>query len=270
VSIELLGKPIALGRTAEIYAWDEGHVLKLFRDWCPAEWAKEEAEITRAIHASGLPVPAVGEVIKLNGRNGLIYERIDGLSMLEAFKRKPWTLFRSARLFAELHVAMHAYSLPQLPSQKQRLERKIRAAKGLSVTMQDAALLALQTMPDGDALCHGDFHPDNILVTARGPIIIDWSEATRGNPLADVARTSLLLSLGAPPPGTPASARWLLEAGRHWVHKAYLKRYFQRRPDDRQPLTEWEPVIAAARLSEQIPEEEERLLALVRAGLYQA
>lgn len=48
-----------------------------------------------------------------------------------------------------------------------------------------------------------DFHPDNVLLAARGPVIIDWPDATRGQPLADVARTSLLLRLGGLPPGWP-------------------------------------------------------------------
>ena len=76
-----LGKPIALGRTAEIYAWEEGQVLKLFHDWLSANRVEYEAQISRAVHTSGLPVPAVGEVVEINGRLGLIYERVVGPSM---------------------------------------------------------------------------------------------------------------------------------------------------------------------------------------------
>ena len=262
-----LGKPIALGRTAEIYTWEEGQILKLFRDWFSADGVEYEARITRMVHATGSPIPAVGEVVEVNGRLGLIYERVEGSSMLETLKTKPWTLFRSARLLAELQADMHACIVPELPSQRQRLENKIRAAEMLPPDMQEAGLKALDKMPDGDRLCHGDFHPDNVLMTARGPVIIDWIDATRGNPLADVARTSLLLSLGAPPSGT--SGRWLLDAGRRWFHMTYLKRYDQLRPIDHRQLTAWQPVIAAARLSENISEERDRLLALVKAGLSQ-
>lgn len=267
MSTTSLGDPIALGRTAEIYAWEEDQILKLFRHWFPADGVEYEGRIARMVHAVGLPVPAVGEVVETNGRLGLIYERVEGSSMLETFKSEPWTLFRFARLLAELQADMHACTVPELPSQRQRLENKIQAAEMLAPDMQEAGLKALDKMPDGDRLCHGDFHPDNILMTAQGPVIIDWIDATRGNPLADVARTLLLLSLGAPPPGT--SARWLLDAARHWFHTAYLKRYFQLRPSDQRQLTAWQPVIAAARLSENIPEEQGRLVALVKAGLAQ-
>ena len=56
-----LGQPIAYGRTAEIYAWHPGQILKLFYEWFGLENIEHEARISRAIHASGLPTPAVME-----------------------------------------------------------------------------------------------------------------------------------------------------------------------------------------------------------------
>jgi uncharacterized protein (TIGR02172 family) len=260
-----LGKPIALGRTAEIYVWGEGQILKLFRKGVSADGVEREARIAQAIHAAGLPVPAVGEVVEINGRLGLIYERVEGTSMLEILSAKPWTLFRYARLLAELQADIHARIMPGLPSQRKRLENKIRAAEALPPELQEVALKALDRMPDGDRLCHGDFHPDNVLITMRGSIIIDWVNATSGNPLADVARTSLLLTIGDLPPGT--TVRWLLNTLRRLFYRIYLKRYFQLRPGDRGQLRAWQPVIAAARLSENIPQERNQLLAIVKAGL---
>jgi len=262
-----LGTPIALGRTAEIYAWKDGYIIKLFRNWMTAASVEQEARVARAVHRAGLPVPAVGEVVEVNGRLGLVYERVEGVSMLEILRTKPWTLFRFARLLAELHADMHACTVPELPSQRQRLEDRIRRAEALSADLKRVVLTVLDEMPDGEHLCHGDFHPDNILMTAQGPVIIDWMDATRGHPLSDVARTSLLLRVAALSPGTPA--QWVMEAMRHWFHAAYLKRYFQLRPGNRQQLATWRPVIAAARLGENITDEQDRLIALVKAGLSQ-
>ena len=93
----------------------------------------------------------------------------------------------SARLVAELQADMHACSIPDLPSQRHRLAKALQQAELLPVDMREAGLKALNDLPDGGRLCHGDFHPANILMSARGPIIIDWLDATRGNPLADLA-----------------------------------------------------------------------------------
>ena len=192
-----VGDPIAYGRTAEIYAWDEANILKLFHNWFGRENIEYEAKIGRAVYASGLPVPAVGEIVQVNGRNGLIYERVPGVSLWELMPQKPWTLFRYARRLAERHVEMHTNPIrPEIPRQRPRLAQKIEAAQALPDALRARILAALETLPDGEQLCHGDFHPGNVLATPQGEVIIDWVDATRGNPLADLARSSII-TLGA-------------------------------------------------------------------------
>ena len=218
------GPRLGRGRTAEVFGWKDNLILKLFFDSTPDTWAQQEAQITRVAYEFGLPVPAVEGVIEIDGRNGILFERIDGPSMLTETKSKPWKLFRSALVLAELHAAIHKCIGPDLPSQRHQLEDAIRNAKALPENMKEAALKVLDHLPDGNALCHGDFHPDNVMVSSRGPIIIDWIIATQGNPLADAARTSLLLRLGDPPPGT--RGRWLINSGRGLYHSTYLKLNF--------------------------------------------
>lgn len=182
-----LGQPVALGRTAELYAWQDGQVLKLFFDWFDLDSIRYEQRMAQAVHASGLPVPAAGDILQVNGRNGLVYERVDGTSMWELLGRYPWRVARYARQTAELHAQMHAADIqPDIPSQRTRLERKIGSADRLPAAVKDVVLNTLAGLPDGDRLCHGDFHPGNILLTADRAVIIDWIDASRGNPLADV------------------------------------------------------------------------------------
>jgi uncharacterized protein (TIGR02172 family) len=264
VSLPWLGEPIAQGQTAEVYVWDDGRVLKLFRGGGPPEQIEYEARIARVVQSAGLPVPAVGDIVEVDGRRGLLYERIDGLSLMESMGQKLRTVSRSARLWAELHADMHARSaVSDLPSQRAELARRIEAAPMLSPDLKRATLRALDGMPDGDRLCHGDFWPGNILMSSRGPIIIDWICAARGNPLADVARSSVLV-LGAlastlAPRGQQATVRRL--------HTMYWKRYFQRRPEDQEQCRAWQPIVAAARLSENVPGVQAWLLATVAAGV---
>jgi aminoglycoside phosphotransferase (APT) family kinase protein len=185
--------------------------------------------------------------------------------MTQQLASKPWTLKRSAHLLAELHAAMHTREVPELAPLRRRLEEKIRSAEPLSASQREAALNALDQLPDADALCHGDFHPDNVLISSQGAIIIDWPDATRGHPLADVARTSLLLRVGSLPPGS--TRRRLLESLRALFHAAYLRRYFQLHSGSRTELAGWQLPVAAARLSAGIPDETEQLLKMVDASL---
>lgn len=260
-----LGKPIAYGRTAEIYAWEKNQVLKLFYDWFPSTAVEYEAQVAHAVYASGLPVPKPGQVITIAGRMGLEYERLDGLTMLGTFQKRPWRMRALAKQFAELHVHMHATPTGRPNSQRERLQQKIKDAKPLSDALKQAALAALALLPEGESLCHGDFHPDNIIMAVNGPVIIDWIDVTSGNPLADFARTAVLVRYGAPPPMNPLGI--LLRLGRDRFYRAYFRHYFAQSGADPEQVRLWIPVVAAARLSEGIQSEEETLLSLVKNAL---
>ena len=123
---ELTSSPIAEGRTAEIYSWDDQHVLKLYRDWCPADWVDYEAQIARAVYEAGIPSPQAGEILELNGRRGLIYERLEGVSMLQDMNARLWMLLKHARSLAELQVQINQKSIAGLPSYKDRLRHDIK------------------------------------------------------------------------------------------------------------------------------------------------
>src|SRR5215510_9254831 len=96
-----LDKPIASGRTADVYDWDDGHVLKLFHDWFELQSIEYEFKVAQAVYGSGVKAPAVKELIQVQGRNGLIYERVPGKPMLDLFQRKPWKVFAYSRILAQ-------------------------------------------------------------------------------------------------------------------------------------------------------------------------
>lgn len=102
-----LDQPIAKGHTADVYAWEDGYVLKLFHHWFPLEDVEYEYKIAKAVHASGVKSPAVKEIVQVNGRNGLIYERIHGETMFSLLKRAPWKVFQFGKLLAQYHFQMH-------------------------------------------------------------------------------------------------------------------------------------------------------------------
>ncbi len=246
------GSLIGRGRTAEVFAWGEGRALKLYDQGWPPDQAEREFSKARIVYESGAAAPAVDGVVQVDGRHGVIYERVDGPSLIGHTVSRPWAIIRSAYLMAELHANMHARHPSGLPAQRERLQQKIQAARPLPDVLKQAALDALAQLPDDNVLCHGDFHPDNIVLSARGPVILDWVDATRGHPLADVARTALLM------PG-----RSLIEAGRALWYRLYLRRYCRLRSVSPEQVEAWRLPVFAARLSEGIPEEEKPLLALI-------
>jgi thiamine kinase len=259
--LETHGALIGQGRTAEIYAWGDSEALKLYHAGWPASAAAHEVDIGRALAGTGLPVPAVGRTLDVDGRYGLLFERIAGPSLLQQFSAKPWTVTESLRVFTDLHLTMHTVSVTGLPPQREQLTRLIAEAGAISRTIRTQALERLNQLPDGNALCHGDYHPDNVLMTQSGPVIIDWGNASSGHPLADVARTELLLQMGEPP--ASQKNRWLLTSARALVRRAYIRRYLRFHPATVGELAAWRLPIAVARVGEGIVEERDKLLRLI-------
>jgi aminoglycoside phosphotransferase (APT) family kinase protein len=144
----------------------------------------------------------------------------------------------------------------------------INRAQALSPGLRATILATLDRLPDGEALTHGDFHPDNIVVSPKGPVIIDWHTASQGNPVADVAYSALLFRLGALPPA--GLERWLFEAGREIARSLYLRTYKQLTGVTQAELDAWTLPVAAARLGAGIPEEERALRKLIIAQVGRA
>jgi len=252
-TIAALGQPLARGSTAEIFVLGSAQVLKLYRPDFSIAAVNKEASLARTVYATGLRVPAVGDVIRIENRHGLIYERIVGPPLLDQLGARPWRVARIAQTMAQWHAAIHAYPAPTMPSLRQRLEHNIQNAKLLSNPLRQSALTILQTLPDQHQLCHNDFHPANILMNTQGPVIIDWMDAARADPLADVARTLILVHFA----GLPSSGPRRLAQGaiRRILSGLYLRGYFQLRPGKHENLKRWMIPVAAARLVEGVGEE---------------
>lgn len=261
---ELPSTPIAEGRTAEIYPWDGQYVLKLFREWCPPDWVDYEARVARAVNETGIPSPAVGEIVEVDGRRGLIYERLEGISMLQDMNARPWMLLKHARCLAGLQAEIHQQSIAGLPSYKDRLQYDIRNSQHLSKDLRTKAVTMLKDLPDGQSVCHGDHHPGNVLITKSGPVVLDWMTACMGSRWADVARTSMILSIGAKAAGK--QVRPIIRMMIKLYHRSYLDRYHSLIADTENEFRRWLPVIAAARLNENIEPEREALIKMVQDG----
>ncbi|SDT50783.1 phosphotransferase [Actinoplanes derwentensis] len=157
---------IGFGREADVYALDSNRVLRRYRR---GDDASGEAELMVHLYGIGYPVPRVHEV---SGAD-LVLERLDGVTMTEAFGAGGAGgdgVGAGAAILADLHRRLHA--LPARVGQRA-----------------------------GDRILHRDLHPDNVMITSRGPVVIDWHNAAEGPPAVDVWLTAIILAQVAAEPG---------------------------------------------------------------------
>lgn len=255
------------GATAEIFLWDEDKILKLYHEGAPPRDAEKEAACASVAYDAGLNTPAVIDTIKIDNRQGIIFERVHGVTMEEAIIGNPQKLVSYAHLLAELQVDMHARTAFKLPLQCQRLQHEIQNYSGLAEEIKAALLKDLDQLQNDNAICHGDLHPGNILLAEEEPVIIDWVDATQGSPLADVARTTLLLQISELPSSMDEPRRQKIAELRHLFCEAYLEHYRHIQSISRDAIACWVPSVAAARLAEGIGNSEKaELLEIINAA----
>jgi aminoglycoside phosphotransferase (APT) family kinase protein len=251
------------GREAEILAWGSGQVLRLLKAPIPGQAEREAAAMTAA-GAAGAPVPAVYGVVTVDERTGIVMERIEGPDQLSVLGRRPWLLQATGRLLGDVHARLHETSLPpELPATRDWLKERIGGSDLVPERLAKVALRLLEELPDGNALCHGDLHPGNVLLGREGPVVIDWTNVTRGDPMADVAWTRLLLRVARPQPSAPALVRVATPLARSILSSSYLRAYRRQRPLDLDRAKRWEPVLLADRIAKGLERDEPGLIAML-------
>jgi Ser/Thr protein kinase RdoA (MazF antagonist) len=243
-----LGRRIGEGRVAEVFEHGEDRVLKLYRAGQPKTDARREAAILDALEAAGVAAPRVFDVAEFDGRWGLVMSRVDGDTYGDQMRADPARLGLYLTAMAKLQVAIHAARGDALASLKVRAARKIEGS-GLADHVRRRLRDRLSAMPDGDRILHGDYHPYNVLGTLERAVVVDWLDATAGLPAADLCRSWLLIQ---------AVDRNLADA--------YVEAYLAESPLGRDDVFVWVPILAAARLAENVPEETDALVVMAEAG----
>jgi thiamine kinase len=251
---------VAEGREAEMFALGDGKILRLLRPGFNPASLENEVRALKLAHECGIPVPRPGERVSVDGREGVVLDRIEGTDLLTELGRAPWTVVRAARMCGGVQARMHQCRISDstFPTLRSRLERQLTSPL-VPPELAKVARTRLEELPNGAALCHYDLHPANVMRSPNGPVVIDWPNATRGAPEADVARTLLLLGAGEPP-GSFVMMRALTAFGRRLFIWLYIGSYLRVRPLDKGQVRKWALPIAIGRLSEDIKEERPRLL----------
>jgi len=256
-----LGPLVGIGRTAEVFAFGEGRVVKLLRPGFPDRLAEDEARVARAVAAVYPEAPACDGLVRIKGRLGVVLERLDGPSMETRARAGLWEVDRLARQLAALHAEMHASDGSGLPDQRDATHAAI--ARVESILPPGAAAAAherLDRLASGTSLCHGDLHPANVLL-GRRTVVIDWLTARCGSPAGDVARSVFLMRDAAMIDSTPRLARIAIQAVRGRFCRVYLATYRSLRAIDPEEIRAWRLPTLAARLAEGITAERPALVA---------
>ena len=233
-----------------MHAYGRGAVAKVPVPSTPDSWIDYEAQFADAARAAGAPAPRLLGVEQIGGRTASVWERAEGTTMWQLIVDRPQQSAALGALLADFQQELLALVPPvTLPRQRDRLVSKIRRAAATVDASLARAIALLPPQAGTPRLCHGDLHPSNVILGRAGAMIVDWFDACRGDPVADVAR-SLLLSDGA---GTPEHLPGSDPATLRTLTVAYLGRLRGYLEIDDDLLARWRAVNAVARVAEGVP-----------------
>ena len=233
---------LAERKTKTVYK-ENNRTIKLFIENYSKSNILNEALNQARVEETGLNIPKLLEVTKMENRWALISEYIEGKSLDELMNEHPEKQEEYMNMFIEIQLNILSKKSPMLNNLKEKMKRKI-AETDLSDTIKYDLNTRLESMPKHNNVCHGDFNPSNIIIKEDGTAyIIDWAHASQGNSSADAARTYLIFNLE----GKKEKAEYINKvAEKSRIEKKYIQK--------------WIPIVAAAHLSKASEEEKTFLI----------
>ncbi|MFB5249201.1 aminoglycoside phosphotransferase family protein [Bacillus mycoides] len=231
-----LGEPIAKGNNSKIYLY-ENKIIKLFEEYLPDTESINEAKKQKYAYSCGLPVPNVFDVTKVQDRQAIIMEYVKGDNIGDLLLNNLNEAEHYISICVNEQKKIHAICVntDEMESMRERLERQIKSVHKLDENQKENILKKLNSIVFDSRLCHGDFHPFNLILGIENVKIIDWVDASSGDIQADVFRTYLLYSQSS------------IE-----LAEMYLHIYCRNTGLSRDEIFQWAPIIIAARLSEKV------------------
>lgn len=243
-----------VAKRAEKTVYRDGDMaIKLFEKSFSKANVLNEALNQARVEETGLNIPKINEVCKIDGKWAIVSDFIEGETLASLMEKNPDKEDEYLELFVNLQISIQSKTAPLLNKLKDKMHRKISETT-LDATTRYELHMRLDAMPTHTKVCHGDYNPSNIIISNDGiPFVLDWSHATQGNASADVARTYLLFKLEK----------------KDALAEKYIKLFCKKTDTARQYVDQWLPIVAASQSVKGKAEEREFLLGWTNIADYE-
>lgn len=266
-----LGKKIGEGSCSEVFEWEnDKKIIKLAKANTNKKAIQREYENNLTVWKMNLSVPKPFEIVEVNHRNGIVVERIYGETLKDRLFKSLMEQENSAqsvidwddiRLSARILSEIHSLTNSEIPSQRQMLKQQIVSVSYLNEWEKEAVIKILNELPQKSNLCHGDPNPNNMLMSNGKLVMIDWMNASSGNPETDIAEYIIMIKFAILPSDTPKTVVKNLDLVRGNIINVFMDEYTKLTGISYNQVDPWIVPVAARKLTaDGISEEEKQLL----------
>lgn len=216
---------------------DGDKVVKVFDETFSKADVLNEALNMARVEETGLRIPKLLNVSKVDGKWAITREYIEGTPLSQLMAQHPEKQDEYLNTFVDIQLEILGKTCPHLNKIKDKMHAKI-SASDYEATLRYDLHNRLEGMKPHKKVLHGDYCPSNVIVTPDGRYyIIDWAHATQGNASADAARTYLTFTL----------------SGQSDVAEKYLALFCKKADIPKQLVQQWMPIVACSRAPSTFP-----------------
>lgn len=212
-----------------------------------------EALNTARIEETGVNMPKILGVNMVDGKWAIVTEYIEGETLAALMEKNPEKIDEYLELFVDTQLEIQSKECRELQKIHDKMNRKI-SESDIDATTRYELHTRLNGMKKHKKVCHGDYNPSNVVITAGGtPYVLDWAHATQGNASEDAARTYLLFVLD----------------GRKDIAEKYIRLFCKKSDTALQYVQSWLPIVAASQLVKKVEGERELLESWINVVEYE-
>lgn len=251
LKVKDLGEPLFFGRSADVYRWDNGKLLKLFLPHVNPKFCELETQNLKETFEKNVSDVEPFEVVNIEGRHGVVVKELNGKTLLALANEDEMYLPQICELMANLHLDIHEKTTDKMRSYKDVVCMTLSSPTldFLTDDQKHKIIQYINSLPDGDSVLHLDFHPDNIIYNDdKHTSAIDWATGAKGDRAADVATTVFLLAQGGMVRGLTKEQEDYVDRIRKDILHNYLNKYKQSHFISDQDIAKWRLAALIVRL----------------------
>lgn len=174
------------GITGSVYRLNEEQALKVYDGSVTFEEVSHLYDVSVFLNKNGIKAAKAFEIVNTDGTYGIIQQYIDGDPLPKRIANgdiaRHEAALRMGRLLAKLHDTKPEAGI--FPSLEVMFGGILdRCGNRLQPSEKEKAAQAINQLPFGNVLLHGDFHENNIIVKEDAFYLIDLDSVCVGSPL---------------------------------------------------------------------------------------
>lgn len=256
---------IGKGRTAYVELID-GKAVKTFTIRLPKEYIQREFNYAKIASNHTPLAPKAHKLEKMKGKYKITFDYVKGTPMDKTAWSDPTKFEEMAHFLAKVHSELHQVEL-DFSDKEDFFFKRLKKVRGLKKSKLKQVIEYTRNLEHTNHLCHGDFHPGNIMIDGDKYYVIDWMLGTSANPLSDVCRTYLMLESPMFYGSADQERKEQIKKSLEIVKNAYIEEYCKLNNVTLDDIKKWIVPIATLRLVENIPHEKDWLLKLIDSYL---